>query len=577
MRKRPNESTGASGLQVTALIILFSLVAILFDFVFAARLGKSEPVVPALSLPVNSTNTSKTDGLTATPPCTDNTWSATNTLGAPSNRGGHTAVWTDSEMIVWGGFMYENQILNTGGRYNPVTNTWTATSTINAPVGRLYHKAVWTGSEMIVWGGLDGSTNLNTGGRYNPVTNTWSIMSTTNVPAPRAYHAAVWTGSEMIVWGGTGASGNLNTGGRYDPAADSWTATSTTNAPTARVSSAVWTGSNLIVWGGTDSVNYFDNGARYDPHTDSWAPTSAANAPARRGSHTAVWTGGEMVVWGGYFDDGIPTPSSRQVTLPSDWTRLSTGGRYCAQAPLATPTPPPSPTPTPTATTTPSPAPGLTPTPTPSPSATPLPPTPSPVDCGGRATISGSVFNCSSPAPTASPPASPTPMPLVADVMITAVSGFSSYSTFTDASGNYSLSVPVGPPTSFTVTPSKGPPLAPGFGSINTTDVLTVLRHFLGISIIPSGCRYDAADANTDGSITTVDAIAIQRFYLGLTTGIAATGQFKFLPNNRSVFGVMDCSVASGTNFAMYIVGDVAAPFGNRPIDGMSDSLAKEP
>ena len=44
-------------------------------------------------------------------------------------------------------------ILNTGGRYNPSTDSWTATSTINAPTARDYHTAVWTGTEMIVWGG----------------------------------------------------------------------------------------------------------------------------------------------------------------------------------------------------------------------------------------------------------------------------------------------------------------------------------------------------------------------------------------------------------------------------------------
>ena len=45
--------------------------------------------------------------------------------------------------------------LNTGGRYNPGTDTWTATSTTNAPAARAFHTAVWTGSEMIVWGGYD--------------------------------------------------------------------------------------------------------------------------------------------------------------------------------------------------------------------------------------------------------------------------------------------------------------------------------------------------------------------------------------------------------------------------------------
>ena len=43
--------------------------------------------------------------------------------------------------------------VNTGGRYDPSTDSWTATSTTDAPDARDRHTAVWTGSEMIVWGG----------------------------------------------------------------------------------------------------------------------------------------------------------------------------------------------------------------------------------------------------------------------------------------------------------------------------------------------------------------------------------------------------------------------------------------
>ena len=62
--------------------------------------------------------------------CADNTWTATS--AAPSARAAHTAVWTGSEMIVWGGaglFGGMSTSFNTGGRYNPSTNSWTATST----------------------------------------------------------------------------------------------------------------------------------------------------------------------------------------------------------------------------------------------------------------------------------------------------------------------------------------------------------------------------------------------------------------------------------------------------------------
>src|SRR6267378_2874016 len=51
------------------------------------------------------------------------------------------------------------------------TDTWMATTTSNAPSARDYPRAVWTGSEMIVWGGYNYSTYLNTGGRYNPSTD----------------------------------------------------------------------------------------------------------------------------------------------------------------------------------------------------------------------------------------------------------------------------------------------------------------------------------------------------------------------------------------------------------------------
>ena len=92
--------------------------------------------------------------------------------------------------------------LNTGGRYNPDTDSWTATSTTNAPEARTWHTAVWTDSEMIVWGGMGDTPGLNTGGRYNPSTDSWTATSTTNAPADRHFHTAVWTDSEMIVWGG---------------------------------------------------------------------------------------------------------------------------------------------------------------------------------------------------------------------------------------------------------------------------------------------------------------------------------------------------------------------------------------
>jgi len=82
-------------------------------------------------------------------------------------------------MIVWAGHA-PGAVLNTGGRYYPGTDSWAATSITNAPTARDRHTAVWTGSEMIVWGGanlLPSEGYFNTGGRYNPTTETWTATS----------------------------------------------------------------------------------------------------------------------------------------------------------------------------------------------------------------------------------------------------------------------------------------------------------------------------------------------------------------------------------------------------------------
>jgi N-acetylneuraminic acid mutarotase len=139
----------------------------------------------------------------------NDSWTATSTTNAPTGRFFHTALWTGGEMIIWGGTCGRQCGVdyNTGGRYNPVTDNWIPTSTSNAPSARNSHTAVWTGSEMIVWGG---EILLNTGGRYTPNADSWTATSTTNAPSGREGHTAVWSGSEMIVWGG-----GRNTGGRY--------------------------------------------------------------------------------------------------------------------------------------------------------------------------------------------------------------------------------------------------------------------------------------------------------------------------------------------------------------------------
>ena len=103
-------------------------------------------------------------------------------------------------MIVWGGYE-RHPYSNTGGRYNPGTDSWIADQHHQRAQLPSDHTAVWTGSEMIVWGGC--AADLRT-----PAADTIRAPTVGPLPARRTrrlrdrYHTAVWTGSEMIVWGG---------------------------------------------------------------------------------------------------------------------------------------------------------------------------------------------------------------------------------------------------------------------------------------------------------------------------------------------------------------------------------------
>ena len=167
---------------------------------------------------------------------------------------------------MWGGEDWNAgtnwQDLSSGGVYDSATDTWTATSTNGVPTMDASwtgaHSAAWTGTEMLIFGGTV-EANLY---RYDPAANSgagqWTASAATqNIPVDTgnytmkmASHA--WIGSKFLVWGGS----YTNVGGLYDPVADSWISTAATNAPGARTytsQSGVWTGTQFIVWGGYSS------------------------------------------------------------------------------------------------------------------------------------------------------------------------------------------------------------------------------------------------------------------------------------------------------------------------------------
>ena len=173
--------------------------------VLASLLASSQGLVPngGIILSLDATSASSTAGgyvNIGTIPLLAERWETR--WIQPSPRQKHTALWTGSQMLIWGGGD-AGVFLNTGGRYNPATDGWQPITTGSAPSGRWGHRVVWTGTEMLVWGGrADGNVDLADGARYNPATDTWTPLPNNNAPSARHQTADVWTGTEMLIWEG---------------------------------------------------------------------------------------------------------------------------------------------------------------------------------------------------------------------------------------------------------------------------------------------------------------------------------------------------------------------------------------
>ncbi len=310
-------------------------------------------------------------------------WFTGSSVGAATARHGHGAVWTGSEMLVWGGVV-NNAVTASGGAYKPGNNNWSTLSPVNAPSARRLHAMAWTGERLIVWGGL-GASFLGTGGVYDPVNQSWSPTATMDAPSEREGHAFAWTGARLFVFGGRNDDGLLGDGASYDPLGNLWdplprpnapparryaTATwcgdrvlvfggegdagetdtgaslpmtggvthgtwstlSAAGAPSARQGhSAVWTGSRLIVWGGKAGGAPLGDGASYDPHTDAWTPLPSDLAPSRRSGHVAFWTGREMLVFGGEDASGALSTGAAYDPARNQWRHLSGTGTPTAR------------------------------------------------------------------------------------------------------------------------------------------------------------------------------------------------------------------------------------------------------
>ena len=336
-----------------------------------------------------------------------------------ASRDGASVLWTGTELLVWGGASgtEDDQLHADGVAYDPATGRWRLLPA--APLSpRVGQAAVWTGSEMVVWGGRvqqgpDSSEVTADGAAYDPSTNHWQLLPPSPLTA-RSDTIAVWTGAEMVILGGKsaeagGSSQSYGDGAAFDPAASQWQALPAPVPPAGHSLSwrtAIQAGSHLLAWsewamsitsgpdtgaetGGVDLFDYDELSGRwelipgtlgalpdvevalwtgrlavvrgepdncglcshpfwaeatalYDPATNRW--TAVPADPLQLDGLVSVWTGGALLsfnsdgsVTDGPSGDIVPGDASVYDPAAGSWQRIAPGPFGCEAAAEVTP------------------------------------------------------------------------------------------------------------------------------------------------------------------------------------------------------------------------------------------------
>ena len=182
----------------------------------------------------------------------------------PTPRSQHTLVWdsTSKKLLIFGGYGPVGAViryLGDGSIFDPAqtstSSVWTALSSLGGPTVRGRHTAVWDTNTkgMLVWGGVDTGVYPTDGAKLTTSSNSWTMLGV--APGGREAHTAVFVDaqSKMVVFGGQSDVGILDDVWSLD-ANLGWT--QLPSGPSGRRNhTAVVSGSKMFIWGGTDGSN----------------------------------------------------------------------------------------------------------------------------------------------------------------------------------------------------------------------------------------------------------------------------------------------------------------------------------
>jgi N-acetylneuraminic acid mutarotase len=260
-------------------------------------------------------------------------------------RDSAAVVWTGKELIVWGGELEPTGrsapvVTGDGAAYDPATRAWRVLPPAPLPP-QVGAAAVWTGSELVVWGGVDARqeaadrTTVDQAARpqqeaaaYLPATNSWKRVGTPPIP-PVVSPIAIWTGDKVIVLAGGRAAS-------FDPATGRWERLPAPHSVHQPISwqLAVAAGPRRIVaWSmwetqkparsGTTLGSGGSDGFRYDEATNGWTALHTDAAAAIPQPEEAFWTGTRILLRGDLHTPGAAGPGP--IAEASDWYDAVTG------------------------------------------------------------------------------------------------------------------------------------------------------------------------------------------------------------------------------------------------------------
>ena len=297
--------------QVTA----FVLVALVGIGLAIAAVGGGASSIPTPSTATPRTTASPGGSVQVPGPTCDSAgphpWRAWQPIAESplSPRHDQSAVWTGSELLIWGGETTANDaggvFADDGARYSTASGTWEILPT-SPLAGRTQHVAVWTGTEMIIWGGLlDGSKPgqigaAGDGAAFNPADGSWTPLPEAPI-AGRVGAAFTWTGRELVIWGGDTSPGvggrDAQDGASYDPARRKWRLLPPVRVPSSMLDWMMWTGHDVLLLTYPEAESAPVLVSKFDSASWLWGPVVSGRTPALFTS-APIQVAGDVLVYG---------------------------------------------------------------------------------------------------------------------------------------------------------------------------------------------------------------------------------------------------------------------------------------